>query len=63
MVDVPGPFPAGPLLTLALSEQRLQGSHNEENRKFNTRPQSTSLNHFSITVVSIKAKENTAARL
>lgn len=46
MVDVPGPFPTDPLLTLALSEQCLQGTCNEENRKLNKGPQSTSLNHF-----------------
>lgn len=61
MIDVPGPFPADPLLTPALSERCLRGTHNEENRKLNTRPQSTSLNHFLL--LSIKARENTAARL
>ena len=61
MVDVPGPLPADPLLTPALSARCLRGTHNEENRKLNTRPQSTSLNHFLL--LSIKARENTAAGL
>lgn len=37
-VDVLGPLPADQLLILILSERRLQGSRNEEDRKLNTRP-------------------------
>lgn len=50
-VDVLGPLLADQLLILILSERRLQGSRNEEDRKLHTGPHSTSLNHFSITVV------------
>lgn len=35
-VDVLGPLPADQLLILILPERRLQGSHNEEDRKLNT---------------------------
>ena len=58
MVGVLGTFPADPLLTLTLSEQCLQGTHNEENRKLNKTPEHI-IKPFSITVLSIKAKENT----
>lgn len=37
-VDVLGPLPADQLLILILSERRLQGSRNEEDRKLNTGP-------------------------
>lgn len=37
-VDVLGPLPADQLLILILSEQRLQGSRNEEDRKLNSGP-------------------------
>lgn len=63
MVDVPGPFPIDPLLTLTLSELCLQGAHNEENIKLNTRPLEHIIKPFSIRLLSIKAEENTAARL
>lgn len=56
-VDVLGLLPADQLLILILSERRLQGSRNEEDRKLHTGPHSTSLNHFSITVESIKERE------
>lgn len=62
-VDVLGPLPADQLLILILSERRLQGSRNEEDRKLNTGPPpNTSLNYFSITVESIKHRRKRAVK-
>lgn len=59
MVDVSEPLPEDQLLTPAESEPDLQGAHNEENRKLDTRPPEYIIILFPFTVAHYKVRRKT----